>query len=36
MLGAEGYDEFAQTSDEEVRALLEAAHRPRPDPETGQ
>ena len=32
----QGYDEFSQTSDAEVCALLEVAHRHRPDPETGQ
>ena len=36
MAVGQGYDEFSQTSDEEVCGLLEVAHRHRPDPETGQ
>lgn len=32
----QGYDDFGQTSDEEVCALLEVAHRNRPGSETGQ
>lgn len=36
MAVGQGYDEFGQTSDEEVCALLEVAHRHRPGSETGQ
>lgn len=36
MAVGEGYDDFRQTSDEEVCALLGAAHRDRQRPETGQ
>jgi putative phosphoribosyl transferase len=36
MAVGQGYADFAQTSDAQVGALLEAAHRRRPGPETGQ
>ena len=36
MAVGQGYDDFDQTTDEEVCALLEAAHRERRHPETGQ
>ena len=36
MAVGQGYDDFGQTSDEEVCALLAAAHGQRPWPETGQ
>lgn len=36
MAVGQGYDDFGQTSDEEVCALLAAAHRDRPAPQTGQ
>lgn len=36
MAVGQGYDDFSQTSDEEVCALLEATHRGRRPPQTGQ
>ena len=36
MAVGQGYRDFGQTSDEEVCALLDAAHRERRDPQTGQ
>ena len=36
MAVGQGYDDFGQTSDEEVCALLDAAHRDRRGPQTGQ